>query len=130
MQLPCVFGFANRVLCGAVDEIKPDIVICVGQAGGRALVFHEPATWLVANPFDPPAPPAVPGEASAGRFAYAALAPLAAAYYRHPQVEHALEYLRRQLQVDALAGDVERAHRLGQHAAGGPHLAEQAPQRR
>ena len=36
LQLPCVFGFANRVLCGAVDEIKPDIVICVGQAGGRA----------------------------------------------------------------------------------------------
>jgi pyroglutamyl-peptidase len=36
LQLPCVFGFANRVLCGAVDEIKPGIVICVGQAGGRA----------------------------------------------------------------------------------------------
>lgn len=36
LQLPCVFGQANRVLCGAVDEIKPDIVICVGQAGGRA----------------------------------------------------------------------------------------------
>jgi pyroglutamyl-peptidase len=36
LQLPCVFGFANRVLCGAVDEIRPDIVICVGQAGGRA----------------------------------------------------------------------------------------------
>ena len=35
LQLPCVFGFANRVLCGAVDEIKPDVVICVGQAGGR-----------------------------------------------------------------------------------------------
>ena len=36
LQLPCVFGLANRVLCGAVDEIKPDIVLCVGQAGGRA----------------------------------------------------------------------------------------------
>ena len=36
LQLPCVFGQANRVLCGAVDEIKPDVVICVGQAGGRA----------------------------------------------------------------------------------------------
>lgn len=36
LQLPCVFGFANRVLCGAVDEMKPDVVICVGQAGGRA----------------------------------------------------------------------------------------------
>jgi len=36
LQLPCVFGFANRVLCGAVDEIRPDVVICVGEAGGRA----------------------------------------------------------------------------------------------
>lgn len=36
LQLPCVFGFANRVLRGAVDEIKPHVVICVGQAGGRA----------------------------------------------------------------------------------------------
>ena len=35
LQLPCVFGFANRVLRGAIDEIKPAIVICVGQAGGR-----------------------------------------------------------------------------------------------
>lgn len=36
LQLPCVFGQANRVLCGAVDEIKPDVVLCIGQAGGRA----------------------------------------------------------------------------------------------
>src|SRR3954471_18497912 len=27
----------------------------LGPGGGRALVSHEPATWLVANPFDPPA---------------------------------------------------------------------------
>src|SRR3954453_6408980 len=37
------------------------------SAGGRALVFHEPATWLVANPFHPPAsaglvPPLAPGD--------------------------------------------------------------------
>ncbi|MFC5458407.1 pyroglutamyl-peptidase I [Massilia niabensis] len=36
LQLPCVFGMANRVLRGAIDEMKPSIVICVGQAGGRA----------------------------------------------------------------------------------------------
>ena len=41
LQLPCVFGQAKRVLCGAVDEIRPDIVICVGQAGGRADVTVE-----------------------------------------------------------------------------------------
>ena len=36
LQLPCVFGFANLVLRGAIDEMKPQVVICVGQAGGRA----------------------------------------------------------------------------------------------
>jgi pyroglutamyl-peptidase len=35
-QLPCVFGLAKRVIAGAVDELRPDLVIAVGQAGGRA----------------------------------------------------------------------------------------------
>jgi pyroglutamyl-peptidase len=35
-QLPCVFGMANRALIDALDELKPDLVIAVGQAGGRA----------------------------------------------------------------------------------------------
>ncbi|GAB3456026.1 pyroglutamyl-peptidase I [Massilia terrae] len=34
-QLPCVFGMANRVMAGLLDELKPDVVIAVGQAGGR-----------------------------------------------------------------------------------------------
>jgi pyroglutamyl-peptidase len=34
-QLPCVFGLANRVMAGLLDELKPDVVIAVGQAGGR-----------------------------------------------------------------------------------------------
>jgi pyroglutamyl-peptidase len=41
LQLPCVFGLASRVLCGAVDEIRPGIVLCVGQAGGRAELAVE-----------------------------------------------------------------------------------------
>jgi pyroglutamyl-peptidase len=40
-QLPCVFGVANEVLRQAVDEIKPDLVIAVGQAGGRAELSVE-----------------------------------------------------------------------------------------
>ena len=35
-QLPCVFGQAIDVLKAALDELKPAVVIAVGQAGGRA----------------------------------------------------------------------------------------------
>jgi pyroglutamyl-peptidase len=40
-QLPCVFGAASRALKEAVDEVKPDVVIAVGQAGGRAELSVE-----------------------------------------------------------------------------------------
>lgn len=34
-QLPCVFGEALRVVGAAIDECRPDVIIAVGQAGGR-----------------------------------------------------------------------------------------------
>ncbi|TFW32444.1 pyroglutamyl-peptidase I [Massilia horti] len=40
-QLPCVFGLANQVVRDAVDLLKPDLVIAVGQAGGRAELSVE-----------------------------------------------------------------------------------------
>lgn len=40
-QLPCVFGRANLVLLEAIDALKPDIVIAVGQAGGRPEISVE-----------------------------------------------------------------------------------------
>ena len=40
-QLPCVFIEAGRSLAGLVDELHPDIVIAVGQAGGRAEISVE-----------------------------------------------------------------------------------------
>ncbi|MEX5746373.1 pyroglutamyl-peptidase I [Massilia sp. X63] len=40
-QLPCVFGQANAALAAMVDELRPDIVIAVGQAGGRAEISVE-----------------------------------------------------------------------------------------
>jgi pyroglutamyl-peptidase len=40
-QLPCVFGLANEVLREAVDALRPDVVIAVGQAGGRAELSVE-----------------------------------------------------------------------------------------
>jgi pyroglutamyl-peptidase len=41
IQLPCVFGFALEVLNEAVDSLRPDLVIAVGQAGGRAELSVE-----------------------------------------------------------------------------------------
>ncbi len=41
VELPCVFGDAVRVLEAALEQYHPDLVICAGQAGGRARVSLE-----------------------------------------------------------------------------------------
>ena len=40
-QLPCVFGDSLTALYAAIDELKPELVIAVGQAGGRTDVTIE-----------------------------------------------------------------------------------------
>jgi pyroglutamyl-peptidase len=40
-EVPCVFGVAGRRLAELVVEYEPDLVICVGQAGGRRQVTPE-----------------------------------------------------------------------------------------
>jgi pyroglutamyl-peptidase len=40
-ELPCVFGRAADALRAFVDEIRPDIAIAVGQAGGRPEISVE-----------------------------------------------------------------------------------------
>ncbi|QEW33056.1 pyroglutamyl-peptidase I [Erwinia billingiae] len=40
-QLPCAFGDALTALYAAIEELKPDLVIAVGQAGGRTDVTIE-----------------------------------------------------------------------------------------
>lgn len=40
-QLPCVFGEAIETITALVDELHPDVVIAVGQAGGRAEISVE-----------------------------------------------------------------------------------------
>jgi pyroglutamyl-peptidase len=40
-QLPCEFGRASDVLRDAVADVKPDVVIAVGQAGGRSEISLE-----------------------------------------------------------------------------------------
>jgi pyroglutamyl-peptidase len=40
-RLPCAFGAALDALRAAVAEVKPDVVIAVGQAGGRSEISLE-----------------------------------------------------------------------------------------
>jgi pyroglutamyl-peptidase len=39
--LPCVFGAARRALLRELRRARPELVICVGQAGGRAAITVE-----------------------------------------------------------------------------------------
>jgi pyroglutamyl-peptidase len=41
VQLPTVFGEALRVLDTWLDQLRPELVVCVGQAGGRAAISLE-----------------------------------------------------------------------------------------
>jgi pyroglutamyl-peptidase len=40
-ELPCVFGDAAEAMRGFVDALQPDLVIAVGQAGGRPEISLE-----------------------------------------------------------------------------------------
>jgi len=40
-EIPTVFGKAIHSLKVSIDEINPDMVICVGQAGGRSTITPE-----------------------------------------------------------------------------------------
>lgn len=40
-QLPCAFGTSLEVLYATIEAVKPDLVIAVGQAGGRADISIE-----------------------------------------------------------------------------------------
>ncbi|MBG6223918.1 pyroglutamyl-peptidase [Arthrobacter sp. CAN_A2] len=41
VEVPCVFGRSIEVLEAALGQFEPDIVLCVGQAGGRGSVSLE-----------------------------------------------------------------------------------------
>ena len=43
LEVPTVFGKAGEVLKKAVEQYRPDAVVCVGQAGGRAAI-RQPHT--------------------------------------------------------------------------------------
>jgi len=41
LQIPTVFGFAAETVIAKADEVQPDVILCIGQAGGRAAVTPE-----------------------------------------------------------------------------------------
>ncbi|MFG2864871.1 pyroglutamyl-peptidase I [Streptomyces sioyaensis] len=41
VELPCVYGASIAVLRAAIEETRPDIVVCAGQAGGRPDITVE-----------------------------------------------------------------------------------------
>lgn len=41
LEIPTVFGKAARILLEAAEDLHPDAILCVGQAGGRAAVTPE-----------------------------------------------------------------------------------------
>ncbi len=41
MEVPTVFGDAIRIVTDAIDRLKPDIIIMVGQAGGLTKIMLE-----------------------------------------------------------------------------------------
>lgn len=41
LEVPVVFGQAGEVVAAKAREVKPDVIICVGQAGGRTAMNPE-----------------------------------------------------------------------------------------
>lgn len=41
IELPTVFGRAAEIMTSKIEELRPDAVICVGQAGGRSGITPE-----------------------------------------------------------------------------------------
>lgn len=41
LRIPVVFGDAAKMVIKAADEINPDVILCVGQAGGRSAIAPE-----------------------------------------------------------------------------------------
>ncbi len=41
LEIPTVFGLATQKVLEKAEEIRPDVILCVGQAGGRDAVTPE-----------------------------------------------------------------------------------------
>lgn len=41
MEIPTIFGLAAKTVLDKAAEVRPDVILCVGQAGGRSAVTPE-----------------------------------------------------------------------------------------
>lgn len=41
MEIPTIFGLAAKTVLAKAAEVRPDVILCVGQAGGRSGVTPE-----------------------------------------------------------------------------------------
>ena len=41
MEIPTVFGAAAQKVIATAEELRPDVILCVGQAGGRRAITPE-----------------------------------------------------------------------------------------
>lgn len=41
LEVPVVFGLAGERVLEAAETVKPDVILCIGQAGGRSAVTPE-----------------------------------------------------------------------------------------
>ena len=41
LEIPTVFGLAAETVLGAAQSLRPDVILCVGQAGGRKAITPE-----------------------------------------------------------------------------------------
>lgn len=41
MEIPTVFGLASQMVLDAAQECRPDVILCIGQAGGRKAITPE-----------------------------------------------------------------------------------------
>lgn len=41
LEVPVVFGLAGETVLAAAESCRPDVILCLGQAGGRACVTPE-----------------------------------------------------------------------------------------
>ena len=41
LRIPVVFGDAAKIVIGEAEKVKPDAILCIGQAGGRNAITPE-----------------------------------------------------------------------------------------
>lgn len=87
VELPCTFADSLTVLRAAIDACEPELVVCVGQAGGHAAVTVEKVAVNLIEA-------RIPDNAGAQPFDARVIAGGPAAYFAHLPVKAMVEAAR------------------------------------